>query len=73
MVHGAADNYIKPDMARALFARAGAPKELWLVDGAKHNQSFRVAAAEYPQRLVAFFTAHLAAEAVSGELALKMT
>lgn len=73
MVHGAADNYIKPDMARALFARAGQPKELWLVDGAKHNQSVRVAPVEYQRRLVAFFTAHLAAKTVAAEQPMKVT
>jgi fermentation-respiration switch protein FrsA (DUF1100 family) len=61
MIHGGADNYIKPDMAEALFKLAGAPKEFWLVDKAKHNQSFHLAADEYKKRVLAFFDAHLAA------------
>jgi alpha-beta hydrolase superfamily lysophospholipase len=65
MVHGGADNYIKPDMARALFEQAGEPKEFWLIDGAKHNRSLDVAGAGYERRLAAFFTAHLAADAES--------
>ncbi len=32
MIHGSADNYIKPEMAQALFAMAGKPKEFWLVE-----------------------------------------
>src|SRR5262249_28731706 len=37
MIHGGGDTYIKPEMARELFERAGEPKEFWLVEGAKHN------------------------------------
>src|SRR5262249_40380595 len=37
MIHGGGDTYIKPEMAVALFERAGPPKDFWLVDGAKHN------------------------------------
>jgi pimeloyl-ACP methyl ester carboxylesterase len=59
MIHGGADNYIKPDMARALFELARAPKEFWLVANAKHNQSFQVAADEYKSRVLAFFDQHL--------------
>src|SRR5207249_2993713 len=39
MIHGGADNYIKPEMARALHDLAGQPREFWLVEGAKHNQA----------------------------------
>jgi fermentation-respiration switch protein FrsA (DUF1100 family) len=63
MIHGSADNYIKPAMARSLFERAREPKELWLVDKAKHNQSFALAADEYKRRVLAFFDKHLAGTA----------
>jgi pimeloyl-ACP methyl ester carboxylesterase len=59
MIHGGADTYIKPEMARALFARARQPKEFWLVDGAKHNQALQVAGEAYRQRVLDFFRAHL--------------
>jgi pimeloyl-ACP methyl ester carboxylesterase len=65
MIHGGADTYIKPEMARALFDRAHEPKELWLVDGAKHNQAFQVANGEYQRRVLAFFRSHLAHDAGS--------
>jgi alpha-beta hydrolase superfamily lysophospholipase len=61
MIHGGADTYIKPEMARALFERALAPKEFWLVEGAKHNQAMQVANGEYRRRVVEFFDQHLAA------------
>jgi pimeloyl-ACP methyl ester carboxylesterase len=59
MIHGGGDNYIKPEMARALFERAREPKELWLVDKAKHNQALDVAGDEYRRRVLAFFNKHL--------------
>lgn len=63
MVHGGADTYIKPDMARALFDLAREPKEFWLVDKAKHNQAFHLANEEYKKRVLDFFDRHLAAPA----------
>ena len=60
MIHGGADTYIKPEMAEALFARAGSrDKTLWLVPQAKHNQALHAAGDEYHRRLAAFFTRHL--------------
>src|SRR5262249_44122601 len=61
MIHGGADTYIKPDMARALCERVRGPKELWLVEGAKHNQALHAAGEEYHRRVLEFFDAHLAA------------
>jgi uncharacterized protein len=65
MIHGGADNYIKPEMARALYDRAGEPREFWLVEGAKHNQAMTVANGEYQRRVLAFFDKHLAALAAT--------
>jgi fermentation-respiration switch protein FrsA (DUF1100 family) len=61
MVHGGGDNYIKPEMAKALFDLAGAPKEFWLVEKAKHNQAIHLAQEEYKRRVLQFFDTHLAA------------
>jgi pimeloyl-ACP methyl ester carboxylesterase len=63
MIHGGADNYIKPDMARELFSYAREPKELWLVDKAKHNQAMQTANGAYKQRILSFFDQHLAPSA----------
>lgn len=59
MIHGEADTYIKLVMVQALFQRANGPKELWVVPGARHNQSITIASEEYARRVVAFFDAHL--------------
>jgi pimeloyl-ACP methyl ester carboxylesterase len=61
MIHGGADTYIKPEMARALYERARQPKELWMVEGAKHNQALQRAGEEYHRRVLEFFNIHLAA------------
>lgn len=60
MIHGMADTYIKPEMTTRLFGFAREPKELWLVENAKHNQSLQVAGEEYRQRVLRFFETHLA-------------
>jgi uncharacterized protein len=60
MIHGEGDNYIRPEMATALFNRARGPKELWVVPKAKHNQALTIAGDDYHARLLAFFDAHLA-------------
>ncbi len=65
MIHGGADTYIKPEMARALFGYAVRPKELWVVSGAKHNQALHVAGDEYRRRVLEFFDKHLAQKADS--------
>jgi len=60
MIHGGGDTYIRPEMAEALFARAGQPKQLWLVEGAKHNQALQLVGDEYKRRVLDFFNEHLA-------------
>ena len=67
MIHGGGDNYISPDMARALFGRAGGPKEFWLVEGAKHNQALQSAGAAYERRILDFFDLHLGKEPRAAE------
>jgi len=62
MIHGECDTYIKTEMARSLLARAGGPKELWVVPEARHNQALHVAGEGYTRRVLAFFDRHLAAD-----------
>jgi pimeloyl-ACP methyl ester carboxylesterase len=59
MIHGGADTYIKPQMAQALFDRMRPPKEFWLVEGARHNQSLQLAGDAYRRRVLEFFLKHL--------------
>ncbi len=55
-IHGQKDNYIGIDIARGLFDRAGEPKELWVVDGAKHNRCREKDTVAYAARISAFFS-----------------
>jgi pimeloyl-ACP methyl ester carboxylesterase len=54
IISGMDDTAVTPAMAHQLFAAAGSPRELWLVPGAGHG-NFADAAADYPDRLAAFF------------------
>jgi alpha-beta hydrolase superfamily lysophospholipase len=64
MIHGECDTYIKPEMARALFAYSREPHEFWLVENAKHNQALHVAGDDYRRRVLDFFLRHLPGGAV---------
>ncbi|MCS6976351.1 MAG: alpha/beta fold hydrolase [Gemmatales bacterium] len=70
MIHGAADTYIKPEIAQALFAWAGHPKEFWLVERAKHNQALQVRGEEYRRRVLEFFDKHLGCRSRAGREAV---
>ena len=63
-IHGRRDSYIRPEQAHLLHRITDGPKYLWIVDGAKHNQSVVIEPAEYAARTVAFFRRHLAGEAL---------
>jgi len=63
-INGQKDSYIREEQARQLHAQAPEPKYLWIVEGAKHNQSVRVQPKEYALRTIAFFRRHLAEEPV---------
>ena len=55
MIHGDKDNYISPNIARALFGLARDPKELWVVPKAKHNRGREVDPVGYRERVSSFF------------------
>ena len=63
-VHGQRDSYIRQEQTRLLYAEAPSPKYLWIVEGAKHNQSVIVEPRGYAARTIAFFRRHLAGENV---------
>jgi len=62
MIHGSGDTYIRTTMAQQLFRRCRGPKEFWLVESARHNQSLHVAGDEYHRRVSQFFKLHLPLE-----------
>jgi fermentation-respiration switch protein FrsA (DUF1100 family) len=54
IIHGTDDEIIPVDMARRVFAAASEPKELYLIDGAHHNDTYLVGGPGYVKRLQAF-------------------
>lgn len=69
MIHGGADSYIRPEIASDLYKAA--PRklcQLWMVEGAKHNQAVDVAEEEYRMNTVEFFCEHLITEPVPQSL-----
>jgi pimeloyl-ACP methyl ester carboxylesterase len=59
-IHGQRDSYIRQEHTHVLYAEAPKPKYLWIVEGAKHNQSVIVQPREYAARTIAFFKRYLA-------------
>jgi pimeloyl-ACP methyl ester carboxylesterase len=54
MIHGADDTYITLPIARAFFARAKPPKEMWVVEGAKHSRCREADPEEYAHQVASF-------------------
>lgn len=53
-IHGEADNYVPTAMAQELYNAKSGPKELWIVPGAGHAQSYQTAPKEYTQHVKDF-------------------
>jgi len=60
VLHGTADDLIKPAYSEAVWAQANDPKQLWLLQGARHSDMVEVGGLEYRRRVVGFFEDHLA-------------
>lgn len=59
IIHGRYDSLVPAAQAKLLFKKAGEPKEIWIVPGAKHNKCAEVGGFEYKQRLADFFRKYL--------------
>jgi fermentation-respiration switch protein FrsA (DUF1100 family) len=55
LIHGTNDRRILPEDSQLLFAAAAEPKELWLIQGARHIQGHRIAGQAYERRVITFF------------------
>jgi pimeloyl-ACP methyl ester carboxylesterase len=60
IVNGTQDRYTSIEDARALFAAASDPKEVWAVEGAGHVNLYAFAKTQYEQRVGEFLARHLA-------------
>lgn len=61
-IHGERDSYIPVEQSHMLYEMAPGPKFLWVVPGAKHNQSAVLRPELYAARTVAFFNHYLAGD-----------
>jgi fermentation-respiration switch protein FrsA (DUF1100 family) len=59
LINGGADPRMPPEGARRLFANAGEPKELWIIEGAGHLEGSSLDPAAYQSRLTRFFQSSL--------------
>jgi alpha-beta hydrolase superfamily lysophospholipase len=59
LIAGDADRLAVLDEAKLLYANANAPKELWIIQGARHQDFHRYARAEFERRVGDFFKARL--------------
>jgi pimeloyl-ACP methyl ester carboxylesterase len=59
MIHGGRDSYIRPALARRFYELAREPRELWVVEGARHNACLETAADQYRERVREFFRKNL--------------
>jgi uncharacterized protein len=60
VVHGSEDRLIKPELGRALFERAKAPKRFVLVEGGTHHNTNAVGQVQYRQAVAELFGLRLA-------------
>lgn len=54
LIHGTADQVVPPSDSKRLFELASCPKDLWLVEGAGHNDICDIAGADFYQRIADF-------------------
>jgi len=59
-IHGERDSYIPVEQTKMLYELAPEPKKLWIVPGAKHNQSVITQPDAYARNTVEFFDRYLA-------------
>lgn len=59
MIHGEKDSYISVEQSKILYKIAHEPKESWVVPGARHNESVKIAPDEYAGRVSSFFEKYL--------------
>ncbi len=54
LLHGAEDKAVHYSQSQRLFDSAGEPKQLWVLDGARHTTLLNKAPEEYERRVLGF-------------------
>jgi dipeptidyl aminopeptidase/acylaminoacyl peptidase len=71
IINGSADEDNPPDVARALYAAACEPKELWVIPGARHREYAATAGTALDTKLVQFFDAAFSKRGIVAPLPAK--
>jgi fermentation-respiration switch protein FrsA (DUF1100 family) len=61
-IHGEADTFVPPSMARELYETASCEKQLWMVPGAGHAMAYYADPGEYIRRVRAFYGKYMEKE-----------
>ena len=59
MVSGTEDQHTLREDTERLYEAAAEPKELWMIEGAKHEDLYRFAGKDYEKRITKYFSKHL--------------
>ena len=59
LISGTDDHRTTANETKEMFSAARQPKEMWLVDGAAHEDLYRASAVEYKSRVLTFFNQHM--------------
>ncbi|MEK6556313.1 MAG: alpha/beta hydrolase [Bdellovibrionota bacterium] len=54
VIHGKADKIVEPNEGQDIFKRGQEPKQLWMIDGADHLQSYFVEQGAYQDKLIEY-------------------
>jgi len=71
LIHGTDDDMIPVNHAYRLFEAAREPKELWIASGANHCGAYFLDRPAYCQRVIRFFHAGLADDAMADEISVE--
>lgn len=58
-IHGKQDSFIDYRHAQFLYEKSIGPKQIWLIEGARHNEGIKVVPDDYAQKVVEFFSKYI--------------
>jgi uncharacterized protein len=67
IIGGTEDRHTLQEDTEALYESAAEPKEIFMIEGAQHENLYRFAGVEYEKRVIAFLSKHLHQGATSIE------
>ena len=59
IIQGSKDEQVSIEDAKKIYRNTKEPKYLWIVEGAKHTDSYNLNSTEYEKRIVVFFNENI--------------